>query len=107
MSPGSLRHPAMLRVSFPAVSWLIRRSSPCKTAALPQCLFNVTVSNVACQLHWILQCRDALETAASLSEALTVRSVVPAEPKMICKAPREQGYHIPACCLQALQLRGG
>ena len=25
---------------------------------------------------------------------------------MICKPPREQGYHIPACCLQALRLGG-
>lgn len=97
MSPSSLRHPATLRASFPAVSWLLRRSSPCKTAALPQCLFNTTVGNTGCQPHWILQRRDALETAASLSEALSVRSVIPAKPKMICKPPQERGYHIPAC----------
>lgn len=97
MSPSSLRHPATLRVSFPAVSWLLRRSSPCKTAALPQCLFNTTVGNTGCQPRWILQRRDALETAASLSEALSARSVIPAKPKMICKPPQEQGYHIPAC----------
>lgn len=78
----------------PCGPWLCRRSSPRKTAALPQRSFSVTVSNAACQ---ILQRRDALETATSLSEALTTRSFVLSEPKTICKPPREQGYGISAC----------
>lgn len=97
MSPTSLRHPAMLRGSFPTVSQLLRRSHSCKTSALSQCLLNVRVSTTGCQLRWILQCRGAPEAAASLGEALTLRSVIPAEPKMICKPPREPGSHIPAC----------
>lgn len=99
MSPSSLRCPAMLRVSFPTVSRLLQRSCFCKPSALSQHLLNMRVSTTGCQLRWILQRRVAPETAASLGEALTLRSVVPAEHKMICKPPREPGSHIPACWL--------
>lgn len=84
----------------PCSSWLLGRRSPPKTAALPRRSFSVTVSNAGCQPCRPLQLRDALETAGGLSKALTARSFVPAEPKMTCKPPQEQGYGIPACCLQ-------
>lgn len=72
-----------------------QEEQPLLTAALPQCLCKVTVGNSGCQPCWILQHKDALETAASLSKALTTRSVVPAKAKMICKPPWQQGHCIP------------